>query len=256
MSDFYGLLQIMDMQLNKIKSVPGSQYTKLADNLQSCINERKKSLIANPLMRCAMFLDPRYKCDIDSDKELVIFVKLTLENLWKRIKSVKNIAQTTEVPSQTEVRNKSSDNMNDFFAELDNEYNTMMLENGAQSLSLSQLDFSKDKSDIAEAINEYEKSVAGSRMKSSACIHQFWEQNKENFGLELYEIASTIFAIPPTQAAVERYFSAMKYLFDVYRYNLSEDLLECCMLINLNPDFFNIVKQKNITRVINDIQKG
>lgn len=256
LSDFYGSLQVMDMQLNKKKSASG-QYTKLAEHLHGCLNKRKKELIANPLMRCAMFLDPRYKCDIDCNHELVIFVKLTLENMWQRIRSIKNDGRTDEMESENRNSNKTSDDlcMNDLYAELDAEY-AKRTECNSHNLSPSRPDFSKSKSDIAEAIYKYDEFVSGTRMKSSDSIHAFWEKNKSKFGLELYEIASTIFAIPPTQSAVERYFSALKYLFSVYRYNLAEDLLESCLLIHLNPDFFNIVKEKNVARVIDQNQKA
>lgn len=252
LSDFYGLLQIMDMKLNKLISSPNKKHTKLAADLQDHMNTRKKQLIENPLMRCAMFLDPRYKFDIDCDNELLIFVKMTLEKVWQRIKSVKYVEQTSEEPQRNQVQNKSLDNMDDLFAELDAEYNAKLKKNGAidENLSPCHPNFSKEFSDIAETIHQYENFVSGSRMKSSDSVHTFWEQNKSTFGLELYEIASTIFAIPPTQSSVERFFSALKYLFNDYRYNLAEDLLESCLLIHLNSDFYETVKKQDIISVI------
>lgn len=244
LSDFYGLFQVMNMKLNKIISEPNSKSKKLAADLQKCLNERKKPLLENPLMRCAIFLDPRYKYDIDSDKDSIIFVKITLDNIWQRIQSIK-IDEQIEIASGNEVANKSSDTINDLFDELDEEYNAMM----HKSSSPNQADFSMGKTDIAEAVNRYEQFVSGTRMKSSESVHGFWEKHKSTFGLELYEIASIIFAIPPTQSSVERYFSALKYLFNDHRYNLAEDLLESCLLVHLNPEIFEIVKQQNIMRI-------
>lgn len=83
----------------------------------------------------------------------------------------------------------------------------------------------------------------------------FGKKNKTQFGSELYEISSIIFAVPPTQASVERSFSALKYLFSEYRYNLAEDLLECCLLIHLNPEFYYMVKELDIKRVEENLQK-
>ncbi|XP_055316919.1 uncharacterized protein LOC129576237 [Sitodiplosis mosellana] len=154
LSDFNGLLKMMDMKLNQFKSDP-CRYTKLADALQSCLDQRKKPLITNSLMRCALFLDPRYKCDIDSDKELVVFVKLTLANIWQRIKSVKNCEETNEVATQVEIQSKSSYGINDLYEELDEEY---AAQNHTQSDQ--DLDLSKDKSEIEFAIHKYEQSVA------------------------------------------------------------------------------------------------
>lgn len=244
LSDFYGLFKVMNMKLSKIISDPNNKNKKLAADLRKCLNERKKPIIENPLMRCAVFLDPRYKYDIDLDEELVIFVKMTLENMWQRIQSVKNSEQAVEVVHSNEKRNKSSD-MNDLFGELDEEYDRMMLQNN-ETVSANQPDYSLQKSDVADALHRYDQFVSGSRMRSSDSVHAFWEKNKATFSLELYEIASVIFAIPPTQSTVERYFSALKYLFDDHRYNLSENLLESCLLVNLNPELYSIVKQNDI----------
>lgn len=239
LSDFYGMLQIMNMKLSKMINGPGDNYTTLAVNLQHCLKERKIPLISNPLMRCAMFLDPRFKVDIDSNNELRIFTKLTLQNIWQRIQSVKNDEQREAESQHTKIR-KSVDNMPELFNELDEEYDQMPSPNP---------DFSKDKNDIAEAIEKYERFVSGRRMKSGKSVHEFWEVNKTTFGAELYEIATIIFAIPPTQSSVERYFSALKYLFEEHRCNLKEHLLECCLLVHLNRDFYEIVKEGDISKV-------
>lgn len=247
LSDFYGLFRVMNMKLDQIISDP-SKTTKRAVDLQKCLNERRKPIMDNPLMRCAVFLDPRYKCDFDSDEEIVIFVKMTLEHIWQRIQSVKNDKhKASEIVNGNKVQNKSSDTMNDLFDELDEEYKRKMIE---CDQNISQPDFSINKNDIEEAVHKYEQFVYGTRMKSGDSVHEFWERYKSTFGLELYEIASVVFAIPPTQSTVERYFSALKYLFNDHRYNLSEDLLESCILIHLNSELYEIIKQNDIMRVM------
>lgn len=145
-------------------------------------------------------------------------------------------------------KKKPSDEINDLFAELDREYDGQ--------IQNTDVDLLKEKGHIEQSINDYEQFTAGERMKSNESIHNFWEKNKSRFGQELYDIAVTIFSIPPTQASVERYFSALKYFFNDHRYNLSEDLLEYCMLIHLNPEFFEIVKTERINCLINDIRSN
>lgn len=178
-----------------------------------------------------------------------MFVKLTLENMWQCIQSFKTDEQTHEdsLADETENRDKS-DNMNDLYTELDAEYDSMI-----QTASPDCPNFSRDKIEIAEALQKYEQFVSGARMKSADSINDFWERNK--FGLELYEIASDIFAIPPTQSTVERYFSALKYLFGELRYSLEEDLLESRLLIHSNPEFYEIVKGNDIMHVVMSIRK-
>lgn len=125
------------------------------------------------------------------------------------------------------------------FAQLDAEYSAK----GTQ-------EYSTDNYKIAAAIDQYEKFVAGNRLKSSENIHEFWEINKNQFGNELYEIACVIFSIPPTQAAVERCFSALKFMFSELRYQLAEDLLECCLLIHLNPKLYYYIRDLDIEKTL------
>lgn len=248
LSDFFGCLQIMEMKLNKLINNPSRiQHTKLAENFKFCLDQRKKKLVDNPLMICAIFLDPRFKCEMDAYPQKIIFAKLTLEQLFDRIKSMKNNNETNIDVVSVEACNKSTEDMSDLYAELDEQYCDM----GLQSRQCT--DSSNDSNAIKTGISKYEQFVLGNRMKSSESIHAFWNAHKSTFGWELYEIACIIFAIPPTQAAVERCFSALKYLFDEYRCNLNENLLESCLLIHLNPDFYKSVKESDIERVFKNI---
>lgn len=103
--------------------------------------------------------------------------------------------------------------MDSYYAELDLHLNeTLGLQpsfNGHGSACAN--DNSNDKSLIIDAISKYELSISGLRMKSCESVHAFWENKKSEFGM-LHEIASIVFAIPPTQASVERNFSALKYM--------------------------------------------
>lgn len=240
------------MKLEQILQAANKRHTKLAEKLRRCLNSRKDKLLKNPLMLCAMFLDPRYKCDVDSDPEKVVLVKLTLEKLWSRIKTVKQCEPSNDRTPNVESSIASEDNFTDLFEQLDKQYDAMGVCSGQTDtnyMPVNQPDFSADKNDIFAAIGRYETFLAGSRMKSSESIHTFWEANKTKFSLELYEIANVIFAIPPTQATVERSFSALKYLFSDYRYNLDKNLLESCLLIHLNPEMYYLVKRNDLNAV-------
>lgn len=253
LSDFFGCLKIISMKLDQIIQSSNRKHTNLAKSLQQCLNERKHKLTENPLMLCALFLDPRYKCEIYSEPEKVRFVKLTIENLWKQILTVKNAGRSqTNVVDKTGATNTTTDNVEDLFDELDQQYSLMGIQSGAIGQSFSSMDhsnFSRNESNISAALYKYEECISGARVKSSESVHHFWENNKTEYGSELYEIACIIFAIPPTQASVERCFSALKFLFTEYRCNLAEDLLESLMLSHLNPEFYYLVKELDIAKL-------
>lgn len=123
------------------------------------------------------------------------------------------------------------------------------------AMSMERLDISQNGNVIASKISNNEKAISGIRMKSSESIHNFRECKKMEFGDELYELACIIFAIPPTQASLERNFSALKYMFTDNRYNLAGDLLESLLLVHLNRNYFLVIMAKDIEILENDEKK-
>lgn len=82
-------------------------------------------------MVCSIFLDPQYECDIDADTEKVILAKITLQNSWERIKSIKNEQQLTTNEMAAEEKNTSTETMSDMYSELDNQYNARGIQNSS-----------------------------------------------------------------------------------------------------------------------------
>lgn len=233
LSDFHGCVQIIELKLKQMIQSTQCKLTGLAQRMLDSMNKRKSKLIDTPLMLSAVFLDPRYKCTIEKEPEKVQLAKMTIEHLWNRLKFLKG-EKEQEVPAAKE------ESMGAFYAELDLHLN--------ESLGLhesSSTDNFNNKSMIINAITKYETSISGFRMKSGESIHAFWESKKTEFGV-LYEIASIVFAIPPTQASVERDFSALKYMLTDKRYNLKPELLESLLLIHLNSGFFYQVQSTEI----------
>lgn len=243
LSDFYGCIQIIEIQLKRIIESPQRKITNLAQRLLECVSIRKSKLIETPLMLCAVYLDPRYKCTIESDHEKIQLAKMTIELIWNRMKSVKGVA-TNEDEKEDSIVNKSDD-INAYYAELDLHLNATLGLHPSKAGDAT--DNFSNKNLIFDEIAKYELSIAGIRMKSSDSIHAFWEKKETEFGV-LYEIASVVFAIPPTQASVERNFSALKYMLTDRRYNLKPELLESLLLIHLNRDFFIQVQSTDIQK--------
>lgn len=241
LSDFFGCLKIIKFQLNKINAEPGKKYTRLAEHLLHTLSQRESKLVDHPLMICSLYLDPRYKCELMNDHEKVQLAKLTLENIWERMKSVKKESGDLTEGAAAAKKNDKEENMKSFFEELDQMYGSMGIDNGAN-------DSNQDKSKLAVSFSKYETSTVH-RMKSSESVWTFWQKSKHEFGNELYELAAVIHSIPPTQASVERNFSALKFMLTDRRYNLSEDLLECLLIIHLNRDFYDNVKEMEILKL-------
>lgn len=242
LSDFFGCLQLITMQLKKAIDEPGTKHTQLAQQLLLFLTQRKTKLVDNPLMITALYLDPRYKCEMESDENKVMLAKLTLENLWERVKFARGeVVEIVEVPVYNE-----TDSMASYFDELDQHYDNGQSDDISNH---SQPNSNRDKSLIGIALSKYERSIV-QRMKSSTRLWPFWENSKDEFGLQLYELASIIHSIPPTQASVERNFSALKFMLTDLRYNLAENLLENLLLIHLNSDIYYSIKNERIAKLV------
>lgn len=235
LSDFFGCFQIIEIALKRKINSPQHKTTNLAQRLMVSITNRKSKLMDTPLMISAIFLDPRYKCTIESDHGKVQLAKLTIERIYNRLKSVKGI-----VPSEDEQPTAKKNTMEEYYADLDEYLNQTL---GIQPSS----DDSDDANVITNLISKYESSIQGLRLKSSDSVHAFWESKKSEYGV-LYEIACIIFAVPPTQASVERNFSGLKYMLTDKRYNLRENLLESLLLIHLNRENFNEIQKNEIEK--------
>lgn len=268
LSDTYGVIKLIELSLNQyLTDRTLDQSTTLAEKLKINIKRRKQKLLDTPLMLCSIYLDPRFKCDLDVYPYKLLLVKKTLEDLWERISNEKNHDQVSNVNQSTSqgiegeaTRSAAlftNDDINHYFEFLDQQYS----KNGISSKSFlnsetenETLDFSTDKSVIAEAMSKYEQFISGSRMKSNESILEFWKNNKHRFGLELSVIADTIFGIPPTQVDIERNFSALNFIFSKRRYNLKQNLLEEILLIHINKNKFYEINEEDIEKLQNKIE--
>lgn len=115
LSDFFGCLKVITMQLDKIIAEPGRKYTQLAEKLLHALSKRKTKLVDHPLMICALYLDPRYKCEVVNDQNKVKIAKLTLENIWERVKLVNNKVNETPIEAAVDIETAPKEDMNYFY---------------------------------------------------------------------------------------------------------------------------------------------
>lgn len=102
--------------------------------------------------------------------------------------------------------------------------------------------FQSTAKDVEDSLQNF---ISSEHEMPNSTIIDFWKNMKLKFP-ELYHIASIIYAIAPTQVAVERSFSTLSYVFNKLRSQLSEDMLEAILTICLNQDLFEQVNQEDI----------
>lgn len=242
LTDFFGCVKVLEIKLKQHITKP-NRKTNLAACLTSTIKIRMEKLLQTPMMVCAMYLDPRYNCELKDDPNKIITAKLTLLNLWERLQKIK-AKNTKSVDSNqlnftvesigSNVSDLSEGNIESYLAELDKHYADKGVQSTAETVEREISTKSKD--EMMSAFQSFENFISPSRSKSSECVFKFWLDHKTKLlhGEELCQLASAIFGIPPTQAAVERLFSALNFIFTDRRYNLSQELLENILLMHTN----------------------
>lgn len=202
--------------------------------LEQMLNKKHDRIINNPLVLCSVFLDPRFKRLISKAPENVYIAKLYLAQLWERNskfqeKNTLGVVENTEIPSEFNFDLLEKFMATGFSTDLE----------AFQSPLLGTFS-------IMDALNGFEKEKS-EPMGSN--LFEYWENNKNKFP-QLYELAKIVHAVPPAQASCERTFSKLAFIFNKYRSQLSETILEDIMVIKLNADLLPEVFKEEIENKI------
>lgn len=214
LSDFFGQWAKLKMQLTKFSS------DDLAKNLLSEMNQREKHLFNNPVLNAAVFLDPRYQkyMPIENKDDAIDF----LERLHDKLRSLERDSNNGAISLNPE--------SNELEAFLSTIYDNS---NATTSNSV----VNTEERNVTDDIHTRLKGFIGISAPMNETIYGYWENNKHAHP-ELYELASIIHSVPPTQTTVERAFSAMALVLSPLRTNLSDKNLENILIVRLNRDIF------------------
>lgn len=226
LSDFYATWIYIDVKLKK--NLQKQNITNLSKHLIEMLEKRKPQIIMNPAVISALALDPRfcYKLD-DIQKEIAI---TNLLNLWNRLKHDTLSAESltlndTNNSSDEDITIGDTTILSNFIKRLESQKSTVI-----QTF------------EIREALSSF---MTREHEVPNGTILDFWLLKKNEYP-ELYELAEIIMAISPTQAVVERAFSALSYTFNSRRNSLSEQMIDDILLISLNKDLFYANNEKDL----------
>lgn len=240
LSELYGIWTVMELHLKKC--VQTKFKTDIAKQLEITVIGRRDHLFDNPFMSSALYLDPRYHRQIMQNREKVEAAKQTLLNLWHRINDNSDVTHD-DAPNNTSTESTGSINLDfDPVAEMKKYF---------AGSNLLEIHPTNETNDIELVIDLYdpEPMEFGDEMK----VVDYWEKEKEKQP-QLYKLASIVFSIPPCETQIERDFSRLDYVFNDRRCSLTEERLEDIMIINLNPQLFDIVKEEELKELGDQIK--
>lgn len=239
----------LGMQLHLEAIAKRSNKTVLAKQLLEQTKSKKENIFNNPMMTCALYLDPRFHSEIHKYPEKVIKAKETMLKIWRRLIALR-ANDTNDTNNQLgEAEKINSSNESNFeFDELlalerhlqpDNQRNEQ--QNNVNSSTYGS-------EDIEFIIDIYQPNS----IPLASSILGYWEDTKEEQP-QLYEIASVVFSVPPTEVKIERDFSHLDFVFSKRRGNLCHKRLEDIFIIHLNKDLFEIVTQQELNELHKEI---
>lgn len=234
LSDAYQIWLKMTLNLKALVN-RRSFSTDYPKRLLIALQSREDAIFNNPLMTCALFLDPRFHSQILKDSVKVDQATQNLVKIWHRINSnsteTQNIGDVT-VNTDSSFEFDSNRAMEEF---LTNNQNVVMQQNVG------------DIQCLLEAFNpEY--------LPPQSSVLKYWESLKEE-QFELYQLAMVVYSVPPTEVQIERDFSRLNCVFSSLRCNLAEERLEDIMSIHLNDEIFYKVKEEELKETQQKILK-
>lgn len=173
LSDFFGYWQILLMKTKKVNH-------SLADKIVEHMENRRETLMNNPMLLGAVFLDPRYQRALSSSQkdESIHFLK----HIYDRILKIEGS------PSVDDSAAQGSTDLTDIeeYLKLFECVNSSTAQKG---LSL----------DIECKLREFN----GTKTAGNTNILAFW-QSKKDSDPEMYKLAYAVYIVPATQTTVER----------------------------------------------------
>lgn len=218
LSDTYGIWVEIKLRLQRTRD-NGTSTTGLVDTLLAEIDKRNDSILSNPAMKAAIFLDPRYRLGIVRDQIAMETAKQFIIDMHHRLTFLKSVGN--EIDSQTNIANNNdSDDNFDIQSELNRYW-------GRESIASSH-----HLSDFEAILDTFDPPVMAIRDN----LFDYW--NSPDCDPYLRNVAMAIFSISPTEVETERDFSALKRVLSDHRSGLSKETLQNIMTINLNQDLY------------------
>lgn len=228
MSDFYGFWIETKLKLGKMTH-------QLANDLLQQMQSKENILFQNKIMEACLLLDPRYQVVLSEEQRKS--ATYTVLNLFTRVQAVSEAANSDRLVNASGSLDVINTNVDDI---QDNSEEDLL------ELHLRQCEELKGRNKTTSHTTGYELVLLDQlnefgrfdRVDKRVDVFEYWRINGKTLPL-LATVADVLFAVPVTQASVERTFSTLKFIFNRLRTNLKGKSLEQIMIIKLNKDLLS-----------------
>lgn len=245
LSDFYGECIVMTEKL-KLMISKRNKKTDLAKCLFDSF-ESRKHLFKNEALISAVCLDRRFSSALSEEE--TEFGKKALYRLYNRVfESVEPQQNNTDDATRND--STTQFDLENFFIAKgcepietesnDTESNDTESNATEKTIVCNQ---QMNETEFLIMLGEFENNIP--RLHHSEQMIAFWKNRKHDFP-ELYILSTVLNSIPPAQAAVERCFSALSFVYNCRRCQISLDHLEDILVIKLNKELVYTVFEEDM----------
>lgn len=181
-------------------------------------------MLKNECILACVYLHPKYN-PLLSQEEKIIAIR-HISYLWQRV-------QTLTLPDMFGVQPLLQEDPADSENDCENIDELLNLRKKRSTLPIPD-----STSALSHSVNKYEKLLLTSNIDATNPM-QFW-RNRRDTDYELYNVATVIFAVAPTQVSVERAFSGLSFILNPQRTRLNADILNNIMIIRQNREIFEL----------------
>lgn len=215
LSDFFGIwisLKIQTIILGKNNSSFQTLISEILDKMKFY----QESLLANPVILSAIYLDPRYQTILKPEQKKVaiehlLFLNTRFEELQKRNNET-NVNISEPAPERS-----SFEDIQSYISSLEQE--NIEAQNSTENNNLKSM------------LQAFDKKYPPKNLS----FLDFWKQ-RPNEEKDLFRIALLVSIVSPTQNTVERGFSAFSVIFSPLRTKMGDNVLNNILIARLNPD--------------------
>lgn len=231
LSDTFGIWLDVKLHLQKVIDSKISK-TALDAKLLDAFNNRYDAIFNNPIMKSAIYLDPRFRKEIIRNENATEIAKNTIIDIKNRLQFLNRDESLITHETSKNSANLSSDDS--FGVNFDSQSAMNSYLDNQQITDLNHIDY------FEAVLNDFDPPS----LNFNESIIEYW--NSDNGYDVLRDVALAILSVPPTEVQVERDFSKLKFILSDLRATLSTKNLQDILTTNLNQDAYNQVNAKQL----------
>lgn len=231
----------------KLKCIPSTPFVQ---KLIASMTNRERTIFDSPLIYAAVSLDPRIQLLLSPSQKIdsASFLRTLNGQIQSATQTLSPSQSSSVQPSTSQQSSSQSSSSQANEAPTDSTDSTEGSQDtipyaGLESV-LRSAEYDSENNNVLPPDHRFTLEIELfqklQRVPMKKPIHEFWHESRKKIPI-LYDLASVIMAVPPTEVSVERNFSKLNFILNRFRSRLTDRELEKILYLSLNSDLFDLI---------------